>query len=115
MGNFISFPTVQDATLLNKWNSRYGCFTVLLFSIYGEDQFFLFLSMSTSSLGCQRMIIYLEESYMLDVGAPISSLLKGVAKLRVLRVGEPQGVRIYIRIDLRASYGWELDLHVPRI
>ena len=55
----------------------------------GKDQFFLFLSMSTSSLGCQRMIIHLEESYMLDVGAPIPSLLKGVAKLRVLRVGEP--------------------------
>ena len=43
----------------------------------GKDQFFLFLSMPTSSLGCQRMIIHLEESYMLDVGAPISSLLKG--------------------------------------
>ena len=43
----------------------------------GKDQFFLFLSMSTSSLGCQRMIIHLEESYMLDVGAPIPSLLNG--------------------------------------
>ena len=43
----------------------------------GKDQFFLFLSMSTSSLGYQRMIIHLEESYMLDVGAPIPSLLKG--------------------------------------
>ena len=81
----------------------------------GKDQFFLFLSMSTSSLGCQRMTIHLEESDMLDVGAPIPSLLKGVAKLRVLRVGEPQGVRIYVKIDLRASYGWEFDLHVPRI
>ena len=68
---------VQDATLLNKWNSRYGCFTVLLFSIYGEDQFFLFLSMFTSSLGCQRMVIHHEESFVLDVGAPISSFLKG--------------------------------------
>ena len=77
MGNFISFPTVQDATLLDKWNSRYGCFSALLFSIYEKDRFFLFLSMSTSSLGCQRMIIHLEEIYMLDVGAPISSLLKG--------------------------------------
>ena len=77
MGNFISFPTVQDATLLDKWNSRYGSFSVLLLSIYGKDQIFLFLSMFTSSLGCQRMIIHLEESYMLDVGAPISSLLKG--------------------------------------
>ena len=46
------------------------------------------------------MIIHLEESYMLDVGAPISSLLKGVAKLRVLRVGELQGVQIYVKIDL---------------
>ena len=43
----------------------------------GKDQFFLFLSMSTSSLGCQRMIIHLEESYMLDFGAPIPSLLNG--------------------------------------
>ena len=81
----------------------------------GKDQFFLFLSMPTSSLGCQRMIIHLEESYMLDVGAPIPSLLKGVAKLTVLQVGEPQGVRIYVKIDLRASYGWEFDLHIPRI
>ena len=61
------------------------------------------------------MIIHLEESYMLDVGAPIPSLLKGVAKLRVLRVGELQGVRIRVKIDLQASYGWEFDLHVPRI
>ena len=38
------------------------------------------------------MVIHHEESFMLDVGAPISTLLKGVAKLRVLRVGEPQGV-----------------------
>ena len=59
-------------------------FSVLLFSVYRKDQVFLFLSMFTSSLGCHRMIIYLEERYMLDVGAPISSLLKGVAKLRVL-------------------------------
>ena len=42
-----------------------------------KDQFLLFLYMSTSSLGCQKMIIHLEESYMLDVGAPIPSLLKG--------------------------------------
>ena len=42
-----------------------------------EGSIFLFLSMSTSSLGCQRMIIHLEESYILNVGAPISSLLKG--------------------------------------
>ena len=42
-----------------------------------KDQFLLFLSMSTSSLGCQRMIIHLEESYILDVGAPISSFLIG--------------------------------------
>ena len=61
------------------------------------------------------MIIHLEESYMLDVGAPIPSLLKGVAKLRVLRVGELQGVWIHVKIDLQASYGWELDHHVPRI
>ena len=61
------------------------------------------------------MIIHLEESYMSDVGAPIPSLLKGVAKLRVLRVGVLQGVRIYVKIDLRASYGLEFDLHVPRI
>ena len=61
------------------------------------------------------MIIHLEESYMLDVGAPIPSLLKGVAKLRVLRVGELQGGRIYIKIDLRASYGWEFNLHIPKI
>ena len=78
VGNFIRFPTIQDATLLDKWNSRYGCFSALLFSIYGKDRFFfLFLSMSTSSLGYQRMIIHLEESYMLDVGAPIPSLLNG--------------------------------------
>ena len=88
---------------------------MLLFSIYGKDQFFLFLSMSSSSLGCQRMIMHLEKSYMLDVGAPISSLLKGVAKLRVLRDGEPQGVWIHVEIDLRASSGWEFNLHVPRI
>ena len=50
---------------------------MLLFSVCRKDQFFLFLSMSTSSLGCQRMIIHIEESYMLDVGASIPSLLKG--------------------------------------
>ena len=41
-----------------------------------KDQFLLFLYMSTSSLGCQKMIIHLEESYMLDAGDPIPSLLK---------------------------------------
>ena len=52
---------------------------------------------------------------MLDVDAPIPSLLKGVAKLRVLRVGDLQGVWIHVKIALRASYGWEFDLHVPSI
>ena len=61
------------------------------------------------------MIIHLEESYKLDVGALSHLFLRGVAKLRVLRVGEPLGVWIYVKIDLRASYGWEFDLHVPRI
>ena len=61
------------------------------------------------------MVIHHEESFMLDVGAPISTLLKGVAKLRVLRVGDLQGVWIQVKIDLRASYGLEFDLHVPRI
>ena len=47
---------------------------------------------------------------------PLSQLfLRGVAKLRVLRVGDLQGVWIHVKIDLRASYGWEFDLHVPRI
>ena len=52
-------------------------FSVLLFSVYRKDQVFLFLSMFTSSLGCQRMVIHHEESFVLDVGAPISTLLKG--------------------------------------
>ena len=52
------------------------CFCAAVFYL-GKDHFFLFLSMSTNSLGSQRMIIHLEESYILNVGAPISSLLKG--------------------------------------
>jgi len=38
--------------------------------------------MSTSSLGCQRMIIHLEGSYKLDVGAPISSFLKEASQAK---------------------------------
>ena len=90
-------------------------FSMLLILYLHGNQVFLFLPISTSSLGCQRMVTHLEGSYKLDVGAPISSFLKGVAKLRVLQVGELQGLLIYVKIDLRASYGWEFDLHVPKI